>query len=54
VVCHHGVIDWMLDMSFANCQYKQLPFTSIKPRTLIRFDEMERVDNLKPIQTARL
>jgi broad specificity phosphatase PhoE len=48
VVCHHGVIDWMLDMSFANCQYKQLPFTSIKPRTLIRIDEME------PMQTARL
>jgi broad specificity phosphatase PhoE len=48
VVCHHGVIDWMLDMSFANCQYKQLPFTSIKPRTLVRIDQME------PLQAARL
>lgn len=49
VVCHHGVIDWMLDMSFANCQYKQLPFTSIKPRTLMHIDEMETLQ-----QTARL
>ena len=48
VVCHHGVIDWMLDISFANCQYKQLPFTSIKPRTLIPINE------IKSIQTARL
>ena len=49
VVCHHGVIDWMLDMSFANCQYKQLPFASIQPRTLIRMDQMEPVET-----TARL
>jgi broad specificity phosphatase PhoE len=48
VVCHHGVIDWMLDISFANCQYKQLPFTSIKPRTLLRIEQMEQ------IQPARL
>ncbi len=49
VVCHHGVIDWMLDLSFANCQYKQLPFSSIQPRTLIRMDQMEPVKT-----TARL
>jgi broad specificity phosphatase PhoE len=42
VVCHHGVIDWMLDVSFANCQYKQLPFASVQPRTLIKIIEQEK------------
>lgn len=42
VVCHHGVIDWMLDISFANCQYKQLPFTAVQPRTLIVTNEQEK------------
>lgn len=36
VVCHHGVIDWMLDMDFANCQYRQVTFDSIQPRALLR------------------
>jgi broad specificity phosphatase PhoE len=47
VVCHHGVIDWMIDTSFANCQYKQLPFTSIKPRTLIQSQLLEETINAK-------
>eukprot|EP00527_Entomoneis_sp_CCMP2396_P002138 CAMPEP_0198144714 /NCGR_PEP_ID=MMETSP1443-20131203/18070_1 /TAXON_ID=186043 /ORGANISM="Entomoneis sp., Strain CCMP2396" /LENGTH=315 /DNA_ID=CAMNT_0043808165 /DNA_START=125 /DNA_END=1068 /DNA_ORIENTATION=+ len=30
VVCHHGVIDWMLDMDFDNCQWKKVPFSAIR------------------------
>lgn len=29
VVCHHGVIDYMLDMDFANCQWQQVPFSQL-------------------------
>jgi broad specificity phosphatase PhoE len=43
VVCHHGVIDWMLDISFANCQYKQLLFKSIQPRTLIPIETLDEL-----------
>jgi len=35
VVCHHGVIDWMLDMDFDNCQYRQVAFHSIRPKSLL-------------------
>jgi broad specificity phosphatase PhoE len=36
VVCHHGVIDWMLDADFANCQYRSVRFDTIQPRRWIR------------------
>jgi broad specificity phosphatase PhoE len=36
VVCHHGVIDWMLGMDFDNCQYEQVPFSQIQPEALLR------------------
>lgn len=36
VVCHHGVINWMLAMDFDNCQYHTVPFDSVQPRALIR------------------
>jgi broad specificity phosphatase PhoE len=36
VVCHHGVIDWMLNMDFSNCQHRQVWFSSIQPRELVR------------------
>jgi broad specificity phosphatase PhoE len=29
VVCHHGVIDHMLDMDFDNCQWRQVPFSQL-------------------------
>jgi broad specificity phosphatase PhoE len=35
VVCHHGVIDWLLDMNFDNCQYQQVAFHSIRPKSLL-------------------
>jgi len=34
VVCHHGVIDWMLDMDFDNCQWQETNFARIQPRAL--------------------
>lgn len=37
VVCHHGVIDWMLDMDFDNCQYHQVPFHSIRSPMVARW-----------------
>jgi broad specificity phosphatase PhoE len=36
VVCHHGVIDWMLDMDFVNCQWRQVAFAQIQPASLVR------------------
>jgi broad specificity phosphatase PhoE len=36
VVCHHGVIDWMLDADFANCQYRSVRFDTIQPRRWIK------------------
>jgi broad specificity phosphatase PhoE len=32
VVCHHGVIDWMLDMNFDNCQWQVVDFDQIATR----------------------
>lgn len=34
VVCHHGVIEWFLDMSFVNCEYRTVPFHKIRPKYL--------------------
>jgi broad specificity phosphatase PhoE len=31
VVCHHGVIEWMLDMDFDNCQWRAVDFDKIRP-----------------------
>jgi broad specificity phosphatase PhoE len=42
VVCHHGVIDWMLDLDFANCQYRQVPFANIQPHSLVREFPIQR------------
>ena len=36
VVCHHGVIDWMLDMDFDNCQWREIAFSDIQPAGLLR------------------
>jgi broad specificity phosphatase PhoE len=41
VVCHHGVIDWMLDIDFDNCQYRQVPWTSIQPNAMARIQEQQ-------------
>ena len=30
VICHHGVIEWMLDLDFDNCQWEKVPFSSIR------------------------
>lgn len=34
LVCHHGVIEWMLDMDFDNVQYKTVFYGDIQPRAL--------------------
>jgi broad specificity phosphatase PhoE len=31
VVCHWGVIDWMLGMDFDNCQWREVSFEKIQP-----------------------
>jgi broad specificity phosphatase PhoE len=31
LVCHHGVIEWMLDMDFDNCQWRIVDFDQIRP-----------------------
>lgn len=38
VVCHHGVIDWMIDMDFDNCQYRQVPFSKVSPACLAEYE----------------
>lgn len=43
VVCHHGVIDWMLDIDFDNCQYRQVPWTAILPNAMIRIQEQQEL-----------
>lgn len=35
VVCHHGVIDWMLDEDFDNCQYTTVEYDAVTPSRLI-------------------
>lgn len=35
VVCHHGVIEWLIDMDFDNCQWRQVPCRSISPAGVI-------------------
>ena len=35
VVSHWGVIDWMLDMDFDNCQWKQVEWSKIRPKALV-------------------
>lgn len=39
VVCHHGVIDWMIGMDFANCQWRQVPFSHLSPACLSSLKE---------------
>jgi broad specificity phosphatase PhoE len=34
VVCHHGVIDWMLGQDFDNCQWRRVPWQEIQPAAL--------------------
>jgi broad specificity phosphatase PhoE len=34
VVCHHGVIEWMLDLDFDNCEHQQIRFADIQPAAL--------------------
>lgn len=34
VVCHWGVISWMLDMDFDNCQWKEVAWKNIRPKAL--------------------
>lgn len=29
VVCHHGVIDFLIDMDFDNCQWRQVPLSKL-------------------------
>lgn len=29
VVCHHGVIDFLIDMDFDNCQWRQVPISKL-------------------------
>ena len=32
VVCHHGVIDWMLGLDFDNCQWREVSLSLLKDR----------------------
>lgn len=34
IVCHWGVIDWMLDMDFDNCQWMSVPLSQVQSRLL--------------------
>lgn len=36
VVCHWGVIDWMLDLDFDNCQWREVPFSSLRQHAAAR------------------
>jgi len=39
VVCHWGIIDWMIQESFENCELRVVPFPSLKPRSLEQHDK---------------
>jgi broad specificity phosphatase PhoE len=41
VVCHYGVIDWMLQEGFENCELRVVPFEQLKPRALTAVNEFE-------------
>ena len=34
VVCHWGVIDWMLDMDFDNCQWREVAYSSLRQHAM--------------------
>ena len=34
VICHWGVIEWMLDEDFHNCEMRVVPFDEIKPKSM--------------------
>lgn len=36
VVCHHGVIESFLDCDFDNCQYRSIPFASLRPQFVMQ------------------
>lgn len=38
VVCHHGVIDWLISQSFDNCQWRQVPFSKLSTTCLSDYD----------------
>jgi broad specificity phosphatase PhoE len=40
VVCHWGVIDWMLDQDFLNCQVEVVPFNDIQPVTMAKDESL--------------
>ena len=40
VVCHHGVIEWMLDMDFDNCQYRTVEWNKIQPNKISKKDSL--------------
>jgi broad specificity phosphatase PhoE len=40
VVCHWGVIDWMLDQDFLNCQVEVVPFNDIQPVTMVKDESL--------------
>ena len=43
VLCHHGVIAWMLgdDVDFDNCQWRVLDFEDLQPRRLLTTTERQ-------------
>jgi broad specificity phosphatase PhoE len=45
VVCHWGVIDWMLGVDFENCELRVVPFGDIQPKTLA-LSELEQTQGV--------
>jgi broad specificity phosphatase PhoE len=43
VVCHAGVIDWMLQEIFENCELRVVNFENLKPRALQEVEEYEKI-----------
>ena len=41
VICHWGVIDWMLGVDFENCELRVVPFGDIRPEALM-LSELEQ------------
>jgi broad specificity phosphatase PhoE len=42
VVCHWGVIDWMLDLDFDNCQWREVPHSSLRQRAGIMAEQQSK------------
>ena len=47
VVCHWGVIQWMLGVDFENCELRVVPFDQIMPKGIAMLEEVEQLEQVR-------